>query len=40
MLIDGARLASLCFEHGLFVCSTPLSLKVPDFALLDVLKSG
>lgn len=40
MLIDGARLAGLCFEHELFVRSTPLRLQIPDFALLDSLKLG
>jgi restriction endonuclease Mrr len=40
MLIDGARLAALCFEHGLFVRSTSLRLKAPDFAMLETIKSG
>jgi restriction endonuclease Mrr len=40
MLIDGARLSQLCFEQGLFVRGTALRLDVPDFSLLDSLKTG
>jgi len=39
-LIDGARLAELCLEHGVCVSTSSVSLPAPDFNQLEALRAS